>query len=83
MEALRLYPQPAREILWVKFPQHVDGETCNIRVFDPAGRLWLDQYLPVFADKTSQVSLSQWPSGLYFLQAKFSDGQFLGKFIRW
>lgn len=83
VQTLLLYPQPAHEKLWLKFPQHASGETCLVRIFDPSGRLWFDQNLTILADKTTEISLGQWPNGLYFLQTEFPNSRFWGKFVRW
>ena len=58
---IRLYPNPANEMLFI------DGLTANqaIRIFDAQGRLVMEV---IQQQKTINLDLKEWPSGLYFLQ---------------
>ena len=74
---LQVYPNPATDLLTIRVGEAVPNKPLNVVVIDVMGRA-------VFKEAVSATDLrldvSQWPSGVYFLQIE-QDGQRFGRKI--
>ena len=81
MEELKIqvYPNPANDLLTIRVGEVVPLKPLNMTVLDVTGR-------KMFASAVSSLEfcldVSQWPSGIYFVQME-QDGQYFGrKFLK-
>ena len=70
---LRIYPNPARESVTIE-----SLNMSSIRIYDMTGRLLYKNDQP--AEK-QQVSVYQWPRGMYIVQAQNWKGRKVGKLL--
>jgi hypothetical protein len=76
--ALRFYPIPAQEVLYIESERRPD----DIRIYDIEGREYIAKAIPVYAN-TWAVSTSELASGSYLIR-QYGDGELLGtgRFIK-
>ena len=76
---IQVYPNPAADLLTIRVGEAVQNKPLNVSVVDVIGRM-------VYAESVSamefRLDVSQWPSGVYFMQIE-QDGQRFGrKFLK-
>ncbi len=71
--SLRIYPNPAKEALYLTY-EMIDGQPLSsLQVFDPEGKKILDQKLDRAAD-TLTIGTENWPAGLYLFRLQTDGG---------
>jgi hypothetical protein len=74
---VQVYPNPATDLLTIRVGESIPSKPLNVNVVDVMGHV-------VFAESVSasefRLDVSQWPSGVYFLQVE-QDGQRFGRKI--
>ncbi|MCF8230318.1 MAG: T9SS type A sorting domain-containing protein [Bacteroidales bacterium] len=76
---IRVYPNPAKSVFVVccspdSYREFGVGD-ANIQVFDVMGQRLEDIKVPKGQNKT-EIDVSNWQKGLYFIKARFEDGGF-------
>jgi len=79
--AVRLYPNPARDLLRVDVSELTAGGSLVFTIFDARGRRVASGQ---WADRQNTLSLDGWGKGLYVLQLRAAAGQLLyrGRFVK-
>lgn len=80
---LKVYPNPVSHLLQVSFPvpaSVTDTKAADIRVFDGAGRLVLQQ--DVSGTKQASINVAHWASGIYILIYEVDGTRQQTKFIK-
>ncbi|MDZ7743370.1 MAG: T9SS type A sorting domain-containing protein [Bacteroidota bacterium] len=71
---IRVYPNPAKNLFVVRCSLF-GVKDASIQVFDVLGQRVEDIKIPKGQDKT-EIDVSHWQKGLYFVKARFEDGGF-------
>ncbi|MCI5081996.1 MAG: FG-GAP-like repeat-containing protein [Saprospiraceae bacterium] len=75
---IQVYPNPASKQLNIDFGNRLDG-SIQFRVFHASGQLMATYQ--VEARSTHQISLADWPSGMYLLEITQQERRFTQSFI--
>jgi D-alanyl-D-alanine carboxypeptidase len=68
----KVYPNPTTDIINIDIP---DQDLRSIKILDPTGRLIKESF-------ETQFSISNFPTGIYFISAQSEKGPYLGKLIK-
>lgn len=81
---IRVYPQPARDWVWVEFPGIATEETGAImlQIFDIAGKLMYQDSPDFLRSRAVWLDTQGWPSGIYVLVGKIDGALFYAKLIK-
>lgn len=74
-DQVSVYPNPATDMLTVEHP----GTASTIHIYDTAGRLL---QLNVATGESTDVQVSDLPSGSYLLMVRGSEGSYVQRFVR-
>jgi choice-of-anchor B domain-containing protein len=78
---LRVYPQPAREVLHLQWASSVGSEEVSIFLRDLNGRL-VHTFAPRVLDQpATELSLPRLPAGLYLLEVRGANGRVTTKVV--
>ena len=77
---MRIYPQPARETVWLELPVEAGG-VWNISVFDMAGRR-LTSLVATSNNGLILLSTVDWPAGIYVVQSEQGEWVLRGKVMK-
>ena len=76
---IQVYPNPANDLLTIRFSEALQDKPLSLVVMDMMGRKMLSENN---VNPLSIIDVSQWPSGVYFMQVE-QDGQRFGrKFLK-
>lgn len=78
--SLLIYPQPAREEVWI----NVNGETSgpwNISVWDMTGRNFVPDVITLY-NGLMRINTSDWIKGMYMIRMEQGDRIFVGKILK-
>jgi len=75
--AARLYPNPAREQLWVELPEGLHA--AQYSVYDMMGKAVMQGN---FAERRNTLATGALPPGMYLLEYRAGHERGVGKFIR-
>ncbi len=76
-----IYPNPAQSTLFVELDSQIDTE-ISIEILDLSGRLIQQISTKIFLGNNDlQLDLLSYNSGIYFLQIKTAEKQFINKFV--
>ncbi len=64
--AVDIYPNPAKDILWIKSTKSIH----NIRVYDNSGRLVMDN------NNSQKLNISKLTIGVYFIDIQYDNGEY-------
>ena len=78
-EQLKLYPNPAKEEIYLKFPKPLQ-KAIYITIFDALGRTVLQEKISSNRDFL-YLNTRQLTRGLYFIKGKIGDQTFIKRFI--
>ena len=82
-DAIRLYPNPAREYLYLKFKEDVPGNTARVEVFDTWGRLFQKAQLGFSAPaEPVRINIASLPDGVYLVKAAIGERFYIGEFVK-
>jgi PKD repeat protein len=79
-EEVKLYPNPVSNLLFVELPESIQPD-AQLRILDARGQIVL-QPAQAGADNQQEISVSNLPAGLYFLQLETTDGFINKRFIK-
>lgn len=68
---LKIYPNPAKEVLWIKLSSAGSG-TYTLRIWSPLCQLLLEK--AIHPSHPLQLSLADWAEGIYFVQIETENG---------
>ena len=71
-EGLRIYPQPAQDILKIEFTVDIEDEFNKIVIYNSLGQVIREEEI-VFKNKTASIKTDDLPNGVYFLSVKTQD----------
>jgi pimeloyl-ACP methyl ester carboxylesterase len=71
--SLKISPNPTQGLIKIETPENI--EIQSVRVFDARGKI-------VLVSETGEIDLSEFPTGMYFLQAETKTGRISGKVCR-
>jgi hypothetical protein len=76
-----IYPNPASDKITIELPGVLrnNKDNCLILIYSITGNEILRNY---FTGKKSELTISQLPEGLYFVNLMKEDKIFVGKFIK-
>jgi hypothetical protein len=77
LEGIRLYPNPATDVLSIESTMN---EQLELKIMDVSGRLMYNTIL--LPESTHQLGLERFPEGLYILRVKSKQGVYQFKFIK-
>ena len=76
---IQVYPNPATDLVTIRFSEDLKNRTLSWVVMDVMGRKMLSEN---DLDSSSIIDVSQWPSGVYFIRME-QDGRYFGrKFLK-
>ena len=82
-DAIRLYPNPARDFLYLKFKEDVPGNTARVEVFDTWGRLFRKAQLGYSSPaQPERIDVSSLPEGLYLVKVAIGGRFYIGEFVK-
>ena len=77
----RLYPVPTTDVVNVLFTSK--SETVDILLYDYNGRILYHQTLEVIqGDNTTQIDLTPFPVGVYYVEMETEEGSVRGKLVK-
>ena len=76
MHGLKLYPNPAVDILHIELSNN--GDIANYRIIDSMGK---SMELGSFIGNKHEILLNGWSAGLYFLVLEQEGGTFISRFF--
>ncbi|MCB0546740.1 MAG: VCBS repeat-containing protein [Phaeodactylibacter sp.] len=80
---IRLYPNPAREYLYLKFKEDVPGNTARVEVFDTWGRLFQKAQLGFSGPaEPVRINIANLPEGLYLVKVAAGERFYIGEFAK-
>ena len=74
---IQVCPNPADDLITIRFDEVAQNEPCSVVVVDVMGRIMLSTTV---SGPLATFDVSQWPSGVYFMQVE-RDGQRYGRKI--
>lgn len=74
---IQVYPNPATDLVTIRFSEDLKNRTLSWVVMDVMGRKMLSEN---DLDSSSIIDVSQWPSGVYFIRME-QDGRYFGRKI--
>ena len=74
---IQVYPNPVTDLLTIRFGEAVQSKPLKVTVIDVTGRVVLAEAVSA---SELRLNVSQWPSGVYFMQME-RDGQRYGRKI--
>ena len=77
MEALKIYPNPASDLIYIKLPDERETEDILVDVYDSSGRLALQNMVR----HDQQMDVSALSGGIYFLKLRGSQGLYHAKLL--
>lgn len=73
---LKLYPNPAKDILYIDYSSDLNTESYRLSIFNGTGQLlYKSQYA------LNEVNISNWEPGMYYLKLESKNQTLLEKFI--
>ncbi|MFN0036586.1 MAG: glycosyl hydrolase family 18 protein [Saprospiraceae bacterium] len=75
--ALRVYPNPVRERIFIQLPE---SSAYRLVISDMRGRLMLEQSM--VGDEPTEVNVQDFPAGMYAISAYSAAGVRTGKFVK-
>ncbi len=82
-DAIRLYPNPARDFLYLKFKEDVPGNTARVEVFDTWGRLFQKAQLGFSGPpEPVRINLANLPEGMCLVKAAVGEWFYIGEFVK-
>lgn len=78
--ALRIYPQPAGEEVWLELPGETGGE-WNVTVWDMTGRQVFLEEKTLLGGKML-LTTKEWPAGVYLIKIENNNRVFTGKLFK-
>ena len=76
--SLKLYPNPAKEILNIEFAEMTQNTAVRLRIFTLNGQLLLEQD---YWGNQYQLTLDGWSPGLYLLDLQLADKHVSRRFV--
>jgi len=77
-EGLKIYPQPAQDILKIEFTIDVEDEFNKIVICNSLGQTMREEEI-VFKSKVSEINTKEFPNGVYLLNIKGINSQTVSK----
>lgn len=74
---IQVYPNPAIDLVTIRFSEDLKNRPLSLVVTDVMGRKMLSESN---VNSSSTIDVSQWPSGVYFIQME-QDGRYFGQKI--
>lgn len=74
---IQVYPNPANDLVTIRFSEDLKNRPLSLVVTDVMGRKMLSESN---VSSSSTIDVSQWPSGVYFIQME-QDGRRFGRKI--
>lgn len=78
--ALRIYPQPAGQYVWLDLPE-TPGVVYEWEVWSPLGSLMLQEKRSRAGNRLL-VDLADWPPGVYFVRLTAGESRYQGKIVK-
>jgi hypothetical protein len=77
-----LYPNPATEILNLKFEEDWIGQEVQAEIIGVDGKVYLNKQMTPSDASTEENDISELPKGIYLLRLSNSDGYTTLRFIK-
>lgn len=76
---IQIYPNPAEDLITIRIDEVAQNGLCSLAVVDVMGRI---MFSTTVSGSLATVDVSQWPSGVYFIQMEQDGRRFGRKFIK-
>ncbi len=76
LKALKLYPNPASEQIWIEVPSGLEGQEIPVYIFDTSGRQLHQSKL-----RTNNLDVSGYAPGLYYIRAIIEGEAYYSKLL--
>lgn len=73
---LKLYPNPAKDILYIDYSSDLNTESYRLSIFNGTGQLLYNSQYAL-----NEVNISNWEPGMYYLKLESKNQTLLEKFI--
>ncbi|MCB0518902.1 MAG: S8 family serine peptidase [Saprospiraceae bacterium] len=80
-EQLKIYPNPAGDMIWIATSGMETGRNLDLEVYDLSGKM-ISRLSPTAAGGLMTVGTGQLPAGMYLLRLRTAAGVRTGKFIK-
>ncbi|MEZ4960682.1 MAG: S8 family serine peptidase [Saprospiraceae bacterium] len=80
-EQLKIYPNPAGDMIWIATSEMETGRNLDLEVYDLSGKM-ISRISPTAAGGLVTVGTGQLPAGMYLLRLRTAAGVRTGKFIK-
>ncbi len=76
LKALSIYPNPARDRIWLKLPGASEEEDIQVYIYDTSGRQLHHSIL-----RSNEIDVSGYTPGLYYIRVLISEESFYSKVL--
>ena len=76
---IQVYPNPAKDLLNIRVDEAVPSKPLNMTILDVTGR---KMFVGEVSGSEFRLDVSQWPSGVYFMQMEQNGRRFGRKFMK-
>jgi hypothetical protein len=76
LKALKLYPNPASEQIWIEIPSGLEGQDIPVYIFDTSGRQLHHSML-----RTNMLDVSGYAPGIYYIRAVIEGEAYYSKLL--
>jgi len=80
--ALKLFPNPSKDWLYVELPAFENNRSVKISVLSVTGQSLFSTIIPASSPLTSTISIVDLPSGIYFLKVEMEGVVELRRFVK-
>ncbi len=81
VQPLKIYPNPAGDMVWVELPGMETARNLVVEVFDLSGKTIASSF-PKSEGDALAVNTKHWPAGIYFLRLRSETGVRTGRFVK-
>lgn len=79
---LRIYPQPAGDRVRIEWDRPVANGTAQLEIFNASGATVYDRSLHVSGEAATDLNLSGWEQGIYFLRLKVGNHVYHSRMVK-